>query len=414
MATINPFAPSAREMRIKVLGVGGAGCKAVAHLARENLAGVSFALINTDGAALAQMPIEQRLLIGTKSCRGLGTGGDLERGRMAAEEDAAAIRTLTEETDIVFVVAGLGGGTGSGASPVIARVAHECKALVLGVVVTPFQFEGVRRQQQANFALQELKAVADAVICMPNQKLLRLVDEKTPLPEALSNINAFIGDAVRSIWTLVTRPGIVQADFASLCAATQGRHAESSLAIGRGSGENRVAEAADRLLSHPLIDEGALLADATTVLVSIVASPGLAMGEVHGIMERISSVAHSAHIVMGAVIDESLADRLTVTIISGRGESEAAACSRLGMSSPLTEDGPVPIASSRGAVRTQAAMEKAEPIVTVRARKPGRLRQTQLPLEIISRGRFEKSEPTIHHGQDLDVPTYIRRGVALN
>ena len=414
MDTLNPIANSSRALRIKVLGVGGAGCKAAAHLARENLAGVSFALINTDGAALAQAPIEQRLLIGTKSCRGLGTGGDLERGRMAAEEDAAAIRALTEDTDIVFVIAGLGGGTGSGASAVIARVAHECKALVLGVVVTPFQFEGVRRQQQANFALQELQAVADAVICMPNQKLLRLVDERTPLPEALNSINAFIGEAVRSIWTLVTRPGIVQADFASLCAATQGRHAESSLAIGRASGENRVAEAADGLLSHPLIDEGALLADATTVLVSIEASPGLAMGEVHGIMERISSVAHSAHIVMSAVIDESSADRLAVTIIAGRGESEAKLSSRLEIPAPSADDGPVPITPSRGSVRPQPAIDKSDPVVTVRARKPGRLRQTQLPLEIISRGRFEKSEPTIHHGQDLDVPTYIRRGVALN
>ena len=124
MDMMNPFATSTRELRIKVLGVGGAGCKAVAHLARENLAGVSFAVINTDGTALAQSPIEQRLLIGSKSCRGLGTGGDLERGHAAAEEDAAAIRALTEDTDLVFVIAGLGGGTGSGASPVIARVAQ--------------------------------------------------------------------------------------------------------------------------------------------------------------------------------------------------------------------------------------------------------------------------------------------------
>ena len=414
MDTINRLATSTRDLRIKVLGVGGAGCTAVAHLARENLAGVSFTVINTDASALAQSPIEERLLIGTRSCRGLGAGGDLERGRAAAEEDSPAIAALTENVDLVFVVAGLGGGTGSGATPVIARIARDGKALVLGVVVTPFQFEGVRRQQQAGFALHELKAVADAVICMPNQKLLRLVDETAPLPDALEGINAFIADAVRSIWTLVTRRGIVQADFASLCAATQGRHAESSLAIGRASGENRVAEAADKLLTHPLIDEGALLSDATIVFVSIVASPGLSMGEVHGIMERISNIAHSAHIVMGAVIDDSLANQLTVTLIAGRGESEAAAASRLEAPAPVTENGHPTVAASRGIAKATSA-----PITDVagaaRPRKPGqRLRQTQLPLEIISRGRFEKSEPTIHHGQDLDVPTYIRRGVALN
>ena len=414
MDTINPFATSTRELRIKVLGVGGAGCTAVAHLARENLAGVSFAVINTDASALAQSPIEQRLLIGTRSCRGLGAGGDLERGRTAAEEDSPAIAALTQNTDLVFVVAGLGGGTGSGATPVIARIARDCKALVLGVVVTPFQFEGVRRQQQASFALHELKTVADAVICLPNQKLLRLVDETAPLSDALAGINAFIVDAVRSIWTLVTRRGIVQADFASLCAVTQGRHAESSLAIGRASGENRVAEAADKLLMHPLIDEGALLSDATIILVSIVASPGLSMGEVHGIMERVSSVAHSAHIVMGAVIDESLADRLTVTLIAGRGESEAAIASRLEASVSCLENGHVTATPSRASAKPQLA-PMADVAGAARPRKPGqRLRQTQLPLEIISRGRFEKSEPTIHHGQDLDVPTYIRRGVALN
>jgi cell division protein FtsZ len=405
---------SKRDLRIKVLGVGGAGSTAVAHLAREPLAGVSFAVINTDAAALGASTIEERLLIGSKTCRGLGAGGDFERGRVAAEEDAVAVRALTQDTDLVFVVAGLGGGTGSGASAVIARIARECNALVLGVVMTPFQFEGLRRQQQANFALQELKTVADVVICMPNQKLLRLVDEKMPLPDALNSLNGFVGDAVRSIWTLLTRPGIMQVDFASLCAVTQGRHAESCLALGRASGENRVAEALDRLLAHPLIDEGALLSDATTALVSVVASPGLAMGEMHAIMERISTVAHSAHIVMGAAIEQSPCDQLTITLIAGRGESEPSPFSRLNPSTPVAEeDGAVAIATTRNSAKPPTA-DKPESVAPARTRKPGRLKQTQLPLEIISRGRFEKSEPTIHHGQDLDVPTYIRRGISLN
>jgi cell division protein FtsZ len=418
METTNRITLSKRDLRIKVLGVGGAGCTAVAHLAREPLAGVSFAVVNTDAAALGPSPVEERLLIGSKTCRGLGAGGDLERGRAAAEEDALAVRALTQEADLVFVVAGLGGGTGSGASPVIARIARECNALVLGVVMTPFQFEGIRRQQQANFALQELKTVADATICMPNQKLLKQIDEKTPLPAALNRINAFVGDAVRSIWTLLTRTGIVQVDFASLCAVTQGRYAESCLALGRASGENRAVEAVEMLLAHPLIDEGALLTDATTALVSIAASPGLAMGEVHTIMERISSVAHSAHIVMGAVIEDAACDRLTITLIAGRGESEIAAAARLGVSPTLTEgedDGPIPIASSRPAAKPPSVvLEKHEGVAMTRRKSGQRLKQTQLPLEIISRGRFEKSEPTIHHGQDLDVPTYIRRGISLN
>lgn len=418
MDTNNRLIFPTADLRIKVLGVGGAGCKAVAHLARENLAGVSFAAINTDAAALAYSGLEHRLLIGATTCRGLGAGGDLERGRAAAEEDAAAVRDLARDSDLVFVVAGLGGGTGTGAAPVIARIARDCNALVLGVAMTPFQFEGVRRQQQASFGLRELRAAADAVISISNQKLLRLVGQSMPLPDALHGINQFIGDAVRSIWTLVTRRGIVQVDFATLCAVTQGRHAESSMAIGRGSGPNRATDAVEKLLAHPLIDEGALLADATTVLVAITANSGLAMGEMQSIVERISTVAHSAHVVMGAVIEESPLDQLTVTVIAGRGESETAAAERLGVSVPSRDaenEGAVPIASARSPKPVAAPVEKSEPPATPRARKPGqRLRQTQLPLEIVSRGRFEKSEPTIHHGQDLDVPTYIRRGISLN
>lgn len=416
METINRLVGSSKNLRIKVLGVGGAGGAAVTHLACDQLAGVSCAVLNTDAVALGQSHVEQRLLIGNQNCRGLGTGGDPERGRAAAEEDAAAIRALCADADLVFLVAGLGGGTGSGAAPVIARIARESKALVLGVVMTPFDFEGARRQRQAALALQELKSVADAVICLPNQKLLHTVDGKTPLPDALKKLNGFVADAVRSIWTLLSRPGIVQVDFAGLCAVTQGRHAESSLAIGRGMGEGRATQALEQLMAHPLIDQGALLSEATTVLVSIVAGPGLAMGEVHEIVERISRAAESAHVVMGAVIDECFGEQLTVTVIVGHGEAEAH--SRLNPTSASVEDKNLESAPTSGRVISPpiiSSAEKPEQTPAVKMRKPGqRLRQSQLPLEIISRGRFEKSEPTIHHGQDLDVPTYIRRGVALN
>jgi cell division protein FtsZ len=417
METINPLAVSGRAPRIKVLGVGGAGGNAVTHFAREQLAGISFALINTDACALAQSPIPERLLIGTQCCRGLGTGGDPERGRMAAEEDAASIRALCADAELIFIVAGLGGGTGSGAASVIAGIAHESKALVLGIGLMPFEFEGARRQRQAGFALQEMKTVADAVICLPNQKLLKLVDASTPLPDALTALNGFVADAVRSVWTLITRPGVVPVDFASVCAVTQGRHNESSLAIGRGAGENRVAHALEELLAHPLIDGGALLSEAESVLVSIAVGSTPAMGDVQTIMARISAVAESAHLLMGATVDESLGDQLTITVIAGRPDHESSAPSRFASpasagNGSLIASPPVSRLNGKPANGTPEKVDLSQP---VRARKPGqRLRQTQLPLEIFSRGRFEKSEPTIHQGQDLDVPTYIRRGVALN
>jgi cell division protein FtsZ len=416
----NSTATPPADIKIKVLGVGGAGCNAVTHLAPEGLAGVSFAALNTDAAALAQVPIAQRLPLGMNSHRGLGTGGDPERGRAAAEEDAAAIRALCEGAHVVILVTGLGGGTGTGSAPVIARIARNSNALVLGIALMPFDFEGARRQSQAIAGFQELKAEADAVICLSNQKLFKLVDPHTPFAEGLAKMNDFVAEAVRSIWSLIVRPALVPLGFANLCVATQGRHSESCLAIGRGKGESRASEAAAQVIAHPLIDGGALLAEASTVLVSIVAGPGFSMSEVHEVMEKISHAADSAHIIMGAAIDNGLGDALTVTVIAASGEFANGARFRMPGLLPASRPGDAssPPPQAPGPPRILdglASLDKATPGQNGRARKSNqRLRQGQLPLEIISRGRFEKSEPTIHHGQDLDVPTYIRRGVALN
>jgi cell division protein FtsZ len=412
-----------KEFKIKILGVGGAGCNAVTHLAHQQLPGISFAVLNTDAGALAQSPVEPQLVLGAKSMRGLGTGGDTERGRAAAEQDAASIRALCQTFDLVVLVAGLGGGTGTGASPVIARIARDCGALVLGIALMPFDFEGMRRQRQALAGLEDLKSNADGVICLPNQKLLKLVDPAVPFAEGLKAMNDFVAEVVRSIWTLIAKPGIVPMGFANLCAVTQNRHGESCFAIGRGRGEQRARQAVEQAITHPLVEGGSLLGEATTVLVSIVAGAGLSMAEVHQVMERLSRAADSAHIIMGAAIDESLGDALTVTLIAARSEMGEGAPSRLsaiphGNESDAEEDvvgAPTTAVPRHSRQNTPPiAPEKSGPTQIARARKPGRMRQGQLPLEIFSRGRFEKSEPTIHHGQDLDVPTYIRRGVALN
>jgi cell division protein FtsZ len=411
------IAPS--EIKIKVLGVGGAGCNALTHLAGEALAGVSFAALNTDAAALAHLPIADRLPLGIHTHRGLGTGGDPERGRAAAEEDAAAIRALCEGANVVILIAGLGGGTGTGSAPVIARIARNCNALVLAIALMPFEFEGARRQSQAIAGLQELKADADAVICLSNQKLFKLVDPHTPFAEGLAKMNEFVAEAVRSVWSLIVRPALVPLGFANLCVATQGSHSESCLAIGRGVGENRASAAVAQVIAHPLIDGGALLADATTVLVSIVAGPDFSMSEVHEIMERISRAAESAHIIMGAAIDNDLGEALTITVIAASGEFANGPRFRVPGLVPTSRcephSAPPQAPGAPGIVHGLLPKDRSVGPQNGRARKSAQhLRQGQLPLEIISRGRFEKSEPTIHHGQDLDVPTYIRRGVALN
>src|SRR5580765_6615585 len=234
-----PAATLKKTPSIRVLGVGGAGCNAVSHLASSSLPGPSFAVMNTDAAALDESPIEARLVLGARCTRGLGAGGDPERGQAAAEEALAEIRALCDGADLVFVAAGLGGGTGTGAGPVVARVARETGALVIGVVILPFDCEGIRRQRQALLGLHALKDVADGVICLPNQKVFKLIDEKTSLVQAFQITNELVAQGVRGLWRLLSRPGLINVDFADLCAVTRGKHAESSLVVAEANGENR-------------------------------------------------------------------------------------------------------------------------------------------------------------------------------
>ena len=421
-----------KSFSIRVLGVGGAGCNAVNHLARESLSGVHFAVLNTDAAALAQSAIETRIVLGAKTTRGLGSGGDPERGRAAAQEQVEQLRELCAGADVVFVVAGLGGGTGTGAGPVVARLAKEAGALVLGIVMLPFDCEGNRRQRQAQAGLEELKEAADGVICLPNQKVFKLIDEKTSLLEAFAITNELVAQGVRGIWRLLARPGLINVDYADLCSVTKGRHSESALASAQARGENRAREVVDRILAHPLIEGGLAFTEAAGVLVCIAGGPDLTMAEVTRIMEQISRHAEQVHIIMGASIFPELEDSLSVTVVASRRNGAAPQTNPAspeedvaGHAAPnLAEhlvDATAPVRASCRFVAPPPATtpEKTEQIINQQAgsaRRKGssRLRQGQLPLEIVAKGRFEKSEPTIHQGQDLDVPTYLRRGVALN
>ncbi|MBN2507791.1 MAG: cell division FtsZ family protein [Verrucomicrobia bacterium] len=414
---------------IRVLGVGDAGCNVAAHLARDPLPHVSFAGLNTNARALAQTVLPTQLSLGARMMRGLGTGGDPERGRAAAEVDMAGIRGLCEGADIVFLVVGLGGGTGTGAGPVVARAAREQGALVLVAAILPFACEGQRRQRQAQIGLHDLKKAADVVICVPNQNVFKLIDDGTSLLHAFALTNELVAQGLRGIWRLLSKPGLLNADFADLCALTQGKHAESALATAEASGENRVQAALDQIRSHPLLESGQALSNAAGVLVSLSGGPGLAMSEVHRLMEEINQQAENAHVVLAASLDDTLGDRLQVTLIASRpgaGEPPAAAApSEESLIAPEIQSQLVePLSSPRPASRflpppPELTAEQTEQLWTQQEgcggrRLKSRFRQGQLPLEIVSKGRFEKSEPTIHRGEDLDVPTYVRRGVALN
>jgi cell division protein FtsZ len=394
--------------------------------------------MNTDAPALARSTVENKLVLGSKSTRGLGAGGDPERGRSAAQENISEIRTLCEGADVIFVVAGLGGGTGTGAGPVVAQVAKEAGALVFSIVMLPFDCEGSRRARQAQWGLQELKNAADGVICLPNQKIFKLIDEKTSLLEAFEITNELVAQGVRGIWRLLSRPGLINVDFADLCTVTQGQHAESTLATAEAKGEHRAREVMEKLLAHPLVEAGQVLSEASGILVCIVGGRDLTMQDVNRLMEQVSRHAEHAHIIMGAAIDEEFEGRISVTLIAARrtetAEERPSDCRRGGNTAiatssratefevPFTNSLVSPRPTSRFvAPAPEPTPDKVERLLTQhgtngsRQRKhAARMRQGQLALEIVSKGRFEKSEPTLHHGQDLDVPTYIRRGVALN
>jgi cell division protein FtsZ len=438
------FPPDAQEssapmkpMLIKVIGIGDAGANAVAQMLRAGFSGIQFCVVNTDAQSLQASPVAQKLILGKKVTRGMGAGGDPEVGRVATVDEESNIKELCVGADMVFLLAGLGGGTGTGAAPVVARLAREAGALVLCVVTLPFEFEGGRRQRQALLGLQQLRAAADGVICIPNQKAFKLVDERTGLVETFQVMNNLLAEGVRGIWQLLAKPGLIKLDMADLRAATQDKHAESALAMVEASGENRAREIWDKLSQHVLLDGGRALAEADAVLISFMGGLDMTAGEISRIMEQINRHAENARVTMGAAVDEAYAGRLGVTVIASR--FGHVATETLVQPAPVpvvaTAKQPTPAAAEAADLGTELVTEQSletssrmgqnsSPMVpdqllrrmTGRGgrRKKNNTMQGQLPLDVVSKGRFEKSEPTIIQGEDLDVPTYIRRGLVLN
>ena len=416
--------PSSVKTRfsIKVFGVGGAGCNTVNHIAAQPCEGVEFLCLNTDAAALSQSKAQTSLVLGAALTRGLGAGGDPEVGRVAAEQDLPQLREFCKNTDVVFVVAGMGGGTGTGAGPVVARVAKESGALVLAMVMLPFDWEGTRRQEQAGRGLHAIKQAADGVICLPNQKLFSQMDEKTSVLEMFATTHELIAQGIRGIWRLLGRPGLINVDFADLCAVTRECHGESSMATALGQGEQRAREAVEKLLGHPLLDQGAVLNDAAAALVSLVGGPDLTMFEVNKVMTEIRRHCdEDTHIIVGAAIEESHAGKLAITLVTSRKlpSAPAALPSGGGAVGNLTDHMMDLSTHERASSRCvppppDLTPELLQTHAARKGRKAARLLQGQFELEVVSKGRFDNSEPTIHSGQDLDVPTYIRRGIALN
>ncbi|MBI1798754.1 MAG: cell division protein FtsZ [Candidatus Eisenbacteria bacterium] len=306
---------STSTAKLKVIGCGGAGGNAVNRMIGAGLRGVEFIAANTDLQALNQSLAPHRIQLGASATRGLGSGGDPSVGRRAAEEDEQAIADAILDSDMVFITAGMGGGTGTGAAPVVARLARQSGALTVAVVTKPFAFEGRRRMRQAEEGLAELRAEVDTLIVIPNERLLSVVDKGTSLSDAFSVCDEVLLKATKGISDLVTVPGLVNLDFADVKAVMSNR-GNALMGTGRASGPGRALEAAQAAVSSPLLEDVSI-AGAEGVLVNITGGRDLTLHEVN---EAANVVVHAAgeeaNVIFGSVIDPNMDGEMMITVIA--------------------------------------------------------------------------------------------------
>jgi cell division protein FtsZ len=310
------FSDSGQEgAKIKVIGVGGGGTNAVNRMIRAKLEGVEFIAANTDLQALKLSQAPVKLQLGAKLTKGLGAGANPDIGRKAALEDTDKIIEVLEGSDMIFITTGLGGGTGSGAAPVVASLASELGALTVAVVTKPFAFEGKRRMLQAEHALSELVGCVDTVIVIPNERLMDTVERGTSFFEAFRIADDILRQAVQGISDIITIPGIINRDFADVKTIMQGQgYAVMGTAV--ASGSNRAIDAANRAISSPLLEDNSIQG-AQGILINVTGSTSLALHEVHEASSIIQKAAHeNANIIFGAVMDEAMKDEVKITVIA--------------------------------------------------------------------------------------------------
>lgn len=422
------------------LGVGRAGTKIVRALASLGLAGTRFACLSTAEFPPAVAGVED-LPFGHEITRGYGCGGDIAHGRQAAEREIAQLRDAVAGARVVVLITGLGGGTGGGAAPVVARVASEAGALVLSLATTPFGFEAPLRQTNSRAALQSLRGVSDVLLCLSNAAAARMLDEKTRLPEVMANSNTIIAETVRGLWRMLTCPGLVPLGAATLERMLRGLHGESAFATVEGRGENRAREAFELLRNHSFLQGERSPAEAEVVLVNIAAAGDLRLDELEWLQRQFQSQCEQARLVVGATDDAGLAGRLALTVVAARTGivpvsspveasdiPSAVAAGNAPLESPRYE--PVPAvpppvlldgldldtgAPSRGlAGLSKAGLEAMRRSVPGKGSAKKKAEQQNFNFDIVSKGRFEHTESTYYDGQNLDEPTFLRRGVTLN
>jgi cell division protein FtsZ len=351
---------------IKVVGVGGGGGNAVNRMIEAGVGGVGFICMNTDAQVLELSISPERLQIGDALTKGLGAGGDPEVGRQAAEESRQDIKKLLEGADMVFITAGMGGGTGTGAAPVIAEIARDMNALTVGVVTKPFNFEGPRRQRLADEGIAHLKARVDTIITIPNDRLLNVAEKRKTLLEAFQMADDILRQGVQGVSDIITVPGMINVDFADV-KAVMTNAGTAIMGIGQARGDNRSLEAAEMAISSPLLET--TIDGARGVLLNVTAGPDLTLEELYQAADVIARAtdAEDAQIIMGAVIEETMLQDVRVTVLAtGFGPDD-----RLVMQSRAAEAAP--------ASRPRAGVNPAQPPRSVDLDLPAFLQQKNRP-----------------------------------
>jgi cell division protein FtsZ len=460
---------------IKVIGVGGAGINALDRVVLDGMEKSDLIAINTDVQSLASSVAATKIQLGRTVTRGLGAGGDPELGYQAAFESADEIRQALSDSRMIFVCCGLGGGTASGATPVVAQLAREHGRLVIVFATLPFSFEGKRRAIQAQEALARLNEHANAVICFENDRMGDMVAPKAGIHQAFAVADMTISQSVRAIVNLIQRPGLIRIGFDDLLATLHSQNGRCLFGFGESDSDNRAHDALKQALKNPLMDKGRMLADAANVLVQVAGGPGMTLSEVEILMQELGKhVRDQTQILFGTAVDSRMGNRLSVTIISSLPSEE-----QMQFETPVAEPepflapppailqqpdepppapkidiiespepasvGPEPIETpsptmsenlipfdeppvveappkiqeqpKKPALAPRLIAPKKKPLPVKEPKPPAEkyvaAKQEVLQFEPMTRGRFEKSEPTIVEGQDLDVPTFLRKNIRV-
>lgn len=368
--------------RILTMGVGSSGTQAVAHMCRQN-PDLDALVVDTDKKVLEACGMGKVIHVGAAVTNGFSAGGDVELGRQSIEKDSSSIRNQLRRADLLVVVAGLGGGTGSGALPVITRIAREAGTLVLCMVTMPFAFEGKSVARKAEDALKKLRTHADAIIRIPNETLFDRADSELPAEQVFSRSQTVMRDGVFALWRMLSQNGIYGLDFACLQTMLRNCDGFCHFASSDASGTGRATTVANTILNHRLLNKGKVLEISSGVIVGLVGGPDLKLSEIETVMNQIQEkLPEDAWVNFGVIVDAAFENQLSAIVLVAEQWKE-----------PLVDD------AGRQMGFTFNRRLSAE--------------QGELPLETAGKGRFSHVDPTIHDNQDLDVPTYVRRDIKL-